>query len=136
VNLHVIHNPAAGQKGQHLFSAVLAGLAKVDCRITVHHTDGPGHASRLAAEAAEVGPDRLVVAGGDGTVNEVVNGLAATESPPPIAIIPMGTANVLAVEIGLRIRETDIVDTILRGDPTPISVGVLGDHRFVLMAGV
>ena len=135
MNLHVIHNPAAGQRGQRLFRAVLAGLAKADCRITVDHTDGPGHASRLAADAVAAGSDRLVIAGGDGTVNEVVNGLAATTSPPPIAIVPMGTANVLAAEIGLKIRTADILKTILRGNPKPISVGIAGDRRFVLMAG-
>jgi len=137
VNLRIIHNPAAGRSGQGLFRSVLAGLATTDCRITVHHTEGLGHAGRLAADAAVAVPavDRLVVAGGDGTINEVVNGWAEVEAPPPIAIVPIGTANVLATEIGLRIRKIDVLDTILRGEPTPISVGVVGDRRFVLMAG-
>lgn len=136
MNLQIIHNPAAGRRGQRRFQAVLAGLAAANCRITVHHTEGPGHANRLAVDAAAMGPDRLVIAGGDGTINEVVNGLAGVESPPPVALIPMGTANVLASEIGLTIRIADILDTIFRGEPTPISVGLVGHRRFVLMAGV
>lgn len=135
MDLQIIHNPAAGQSGQRRFRAVLAGLAAANCRITVHHTDGPGHASRLAVDAAKTAPDRLVVAGGDGTINEVVNGLVDLESAPPIAIIPMGTANVLASEIGLVIRSKTILNTVLRGEPKPISIGVVGDRRFVLMAG-
>lgn len=134
MDLEIIHNPAAGQHGQRLFQAVLARLAAADCRITVHHTEGPGHASRLA-EAAAKGADRLVVAGGDGTVNEVVNGLNGSDAPP-VAIIPMGTANVLAAEIGLAIQTDLIVDTIRHGDALPITLGVIGDRRFVLMAGV
>lgn len=135
MDLEIIHNPAAGQRGQRLFQAVLARLAAADCRISVHHTEGPGHASRLAEAAAAKGPDRLVVAGGDGTVNEVVNGLSGT-NVPPVAIIPMGTANVLAAEIGLAIQTDGIVDTIRHGDALPITLGVIGDRRFVLMAGV
>ncbi len=100
----------------------------------MHRTEGPGHASQLAEAVAETAPDRLVVAGGDGTVNEVINGLNGTNAPP-VAIIPMGTANVLASEIGLAIRSRAVVETINHGEPTEVTLGAIGNRRFVLMAG-
>jgi diacylglycerol kinase family enzyme len=75
-----------------------------------------------------------VVAGGDGTVNEVVNGMTADS--PPLAILPLGTTNVLALEIGLPGSFAEVCALALHGEPTLIHLGLAGQRRFVLMAGV
>ena len=69
------------------------------CEITVQETGGPGDAERFAAAADPARYDALVVAGGDGTVNEAIKGLGDLRLP--LALLPLGTANVLAAEIGL-----------------------------------
>ena len=73
------------------------------------------------------------MAGGDGTINEAVNGLAGARLP--LAIVPLGTANVLAAEIGLPTDPRSVARTIALGRPRPISVGVANGRRFLLMAG-
>lgn len=97
-------------------------------------TGGPGDAERYAALAVSGGFDRIVVAGGDGTVNEVVNGLAADS--PPLAILPLGTTNVLALEIGLPKGLPAVCELALHGVPTAIHLGLADERRFVLMAGL
>ena len=77
--------------------------------------------------------DVLVVAGGDGTINEAVNGLR--DARLPLAIVPLGTANVLAAEIGMATDPRTVARTIALGRPRPISVGVANGRRFLLMAG-
>ena len=87
--------------------------------------------------AAAASPDRfdaVVVAGGDGTINEVLNGMAAGSLP--LGLIPMGTANVLAAEVGLSTSADDIVQTLLDGRTLTIHCGIAGNRRFVMMAGV
>ncbi len=135
--LVVIHNPAAGQRRRRRTEATLALLRAAGCAIDLRPTAGPGDAEAIAAGIGAADADLLVVAGGDGTVNEVVNGLARAAGPvPPLAVVPLGTANVLAAEIGLACTPKAIADAILRGRPRKVHLGVANGRRFVLMAGV
>src|SRR5205809_6453673 len=95
----VIFNPAArGEKSQRCrhFLETLAGGSP---RISLAGTQGPGDARRLAAEAVANGCDLIVAAGGDGTLNEVANGIGL--SGVPLGILPLGTVNVFARELGI-----------------------------------
>ena len=76
----------------------------------------------------------IVAAGGDGTVNEVANGLAG--SMRPLALLPLGTANVLAHEIGLPPGPEALAALIADAEPRPIWPGRVGDRLFVAMAGI
>jgi YegS/Rv2252/BmrU family lipid kinase len=79
----------------------------------------------------------VVAAGGDGTINEVANGLAnAPGSVPPLAIIPLGTANVLAQEIGLRGNPRAIARAIAGRARMTVHLGEANGRYFVMMAGV
>jgi YegS/Rv2252/BmrU family lipid kinase len=129
----IIHNPTSGRRRGSL-RAVIAHLEEMGCRITVHQTTCRGDAQAVASRTKKDQYDRMVVAGGDGTVNEVINGL--TPDSPPVALIPMGTANVLAAEIGLGSRPAEIARTIVLGDPRPVSLGDVNGRKFVLMTGV
>jgi len=98
----VIANPRAG-RARSTLSARLDRARKIlsDARIEteVKFTDGPGAAEGIAREAAGAARQMVIACGGDGTLNEVVNGLAG--SHVPLALLPAGTANVLAKELGL-----------------------------------
>lgn len=97
-------------------------------------TENEGHATVLAREAIEEGVDRVVAIGGDGTVNEVLNGLAGGEVP--LAIVPTGTVNVLALELGLPLDPPDAVRVAAGWRVTRIDLGLVGERYFALMAGV
>ena len=109
-------------------------LEEMGCGVTVHQTTCRGDAQAVASRTTSAQYDRIVVAGGDGTVNEVINGL--TPDSPPVALIPLGTANVLAAEIGLSSLAAEIARTIVQGEARPVSLGEVNGRRFLLMMGV
>jgi diacylglycerol kinase family enzyme len=84
---------------------LLAHALESRVKLTVAHTDHRGHAIEIARDAAIDGVDVLIVHGGDGTVNEVVNGIlgqvGATESAPAVGVVPGGSANVFARALGI-----------------------------------
>ena len=107
--------------------------------VTVAPTTGPGTAGNIAREAIGRGTDLVLAAGGDGTVNEVVEGMV--HSNVPLAVLPGGTANVLATEMKLGSRLERVAARLGDCRPRRISVGQLtcagGVTRyFLLMAGV
>ncbi len=116
----LIHNPAAG-RGRGRLQTTLARLRGLGSVPEVWATARRGEAEALARAAVERGYDLVVVAGGDGTVNEVVNGLIG--SGPPLALLPLGTANVLAIEIGLDLAPDALAQTILRGTSVDVCLG-------------
>ncbi len=129
----VIHNPTAGWRRRRRFERILAALVREGLDVRVRPTTRRGDAEAFAGEASSKEIDVLAVAGGDGTVNEVANGLK--DPNLPLAVIPLGTANVLAHEIGLGGSPAEIARTIAVGEPKPIAVGVVNGRRFVMMAG-
>jgi YegS/Rv2252/BmrU family lipid kinase len=137
--LLVIHNPTAGQRRAAFLAATLGQLSAAGCTVEVVATSGPGDATARARAARERRGviDAVVAAGGDGTINEVANGLLGGELP--LAILPLGTANVLAAEIGLAVRPDRVADAIARGRPRPVRVARLrspsGERHLLLMAG-
>jgi len=139
-SLTVIYNPAAGQRRGAFFTRVLAALEEQGWRAELRTTAGPGDASAMAAAAARDGRARIAVAGGDGTIHEAVNGLAsvpprAGQTRPLLGIIPLGTANVLAQEIGLPLRPRSVADCLAGRRELDVRLGRLGESYFLLMAG-
>lgn len=132
----VIYNPAAGQRRRRRLAAALEELARLNCLVELRPTDGPGDAEALAHAAAGESPDVVVAAGGDGTINEVVNGLIRAPAAPPLAVIPLGTANVLAWELGLKGRPRAIARAIVHGRRRSLHLGLVNGRHFVLMVGV
>lgn len=133
----VIHNPTAGQRRRQRTEATLSLLRQAGCMLDLRATAKPGDAEAIAAGISADDCDVVVAAGGDGTVNEAVNGLAGAPGPvPPLAILPLGTANVLAAEIGLGTTPAAIAAAVLTGDARRIRLGRANGRHFVLMAGV
>ncbi|MEQ9517940.1 MAG: diacylglycerol kinase family protein, partial [Parvibaculum sp.] len=133
--IDIIVNPAAGGRRNGLFDAVLRALHDGGAFVRCLDTEYPGHATALAAEAAAEGrADVIVAAGGDGTINEVAQGLMGTGVP--MGVLPLGTANVLAIEIGQKLRVRSVADTLLHGDAKLIGTGLVNEELFLLMVGV
>ncbi len=129
----VVYNPAAGRGRRRWLMRTLKHLEKLGCTVTVVETTSPGHAETLAREANTEDFDVIAAAGGDGTINEVVNGLKGRDLA--LGIVPMGTANVVADEIGLRRSPVVVANTLAHGSVNPIHVGLVNGRRFTMMAG-
>jgi diacylglycerol kinase (ATP) len=102
--------------------------------LTVRETRGPGDAEAIARVAASQGFDTVLAAGGDGTVNEILNGLS--ENPLPFGVYPLGTANVLAAEIGMPTHPVAFARIFATSQPRPIWIGEVSCRRFALMLSV
>jgi len=113
---------------------IIDSLRGLGYDVEERETQGVGDATRLAGEAVEQGRDLVCVIGGDGTVNEAINGLAGAEVP--LAIVPTGTVNVLAMELGIPLEPPDAVKLLEVGAVSWIDLGLAGERYFGLMAGV
>jgi diacylglycerol kinase (ATP) len=136
----LILNPTAGRRRRGLVDAVVSCVRQEGWAVDVVETIAAGDARRLAmtCDAGRYGV--IAVAGGDGTINEVVNGLAGRDGKAPaVGIVPLGTANVLAHELGLGFSATAIARTMVAGRELLVQPGQatngVGTRCFSLMAG-
>jgi diacylglycerol kinase (ATP) len=128
----VILNPAAHSDRAKRWRARVESLAR-GC--TVCASSRAGEAELLARNAASEGFKKIVAAGGDGTINEVVNGLA--DSSATLGLLPIGTVNVFASELGLPIHNLQLCWNIIEGDETRvIDLPRANEKYFVQLAGV
>lgn len=138
----MIYNPTAGKfqrRGTQLVAQLVQAIAESGATVIELPTRRPGDATELARQATVTDADLLVVAAGDGTVNEVVNGVAGSHLP--VAVLPMGTANVLATELGLPRDPIRAARLIPELQPERVSLGLLHaapqiSRYFLLMAGI
>jgi YegS/Rv2252/BmrU family lipid kinase len=122
----VIHNPASGQnnprrKGE--IQRVLELLSESGIQTHSLETNGPGSAAHCASEAIARGCDAVLACGGDGTVHEVLQGLAGSKTA--LGVIPMGTANALAQDLGLGRSPVKALRKLLDAVPVQVPVGLI-----------
>jgi YegS/Rv2252/BmrU family lipid kinase len=129
----VIYNPAA-RRSPPIEAVRAAAQGLPDWNVTITSTEHAGQATALAKAAADGGADVVMACGGDGTVNEVVNGLAGSRTA--LAVLPGGTANVWAKEARIPRQPVDAMRLMAGGDMRTVDLGVAGERRFLLMAGV
>lgn len=126
----VIFNPAArSEKARGTWETI-----ENFPRCAFQPTTATGDARRFAAEAVERGFRTVVAAGGDGTINEVVNGLAGSDVA--LGILPVGTMNVFANEMGLPANLARCWEIILAGHTRTIDLARANEQYFVQLAGV
>jgi diacylglycerol kinase (ATP) len=112
----LILNPIAGRRRRGLVDAVVGRVRAEGWTVDVVETAAEGDACRLAENCDASRYRVIAVAGGDGTINEVVNGLSRrSATAPPLAIVPLGTANVLAHELGLGFSPQSVARTMTAG---------------------
>jgi len=130
--LLIIINPAAGRRSPGKFSHIVDILRENNLAVTIMETRYSGHGQLIAKQNAPGNYDMVIAAGGDGTVNEVLNGLYPCKIP--FGIIPLGTVNVLARGINLKNKARNIADCIINGHTAPCWLGVANGRYFSLMA--
>lgn len=141
-SVSMILNPAAGRfvRSPELPKGIVSALRDEDIRVTTELTKGPGDAAEIARRAAERGDAFVIVCGGDGTINEALQGIVGTQTA--LAVWPAGTANVLAKELGLPADDRSLARMISAGQRRRVSVGSAlkpgtdWQRYFVLMAGI
>ena len=132
--LLLIANPVSGGgRGKllapQLAEALRARGVEAECYLTTAAGDAAARAARAGAEPW----DALVAIGGDGTVNEVLNGMP--DPTRPLGVLPVGTANVLALELGLPRRIDDAAAVLAAGHTRSLAIGRCGERRFLLFCG-
>ena len=131
MKIHLIANPVSGGDARPRIARAATWLRGGGASVEVHLTARRGDAERFAADA--LGRcDRVVVAGGDGTLNEVANALHG--SALPLAFLPLGTVNVFALETGIPLDLEGACRLALHGRARPISLGRIDERVFLLMA--
>ncbi|MCY0902114.1 MAG: YegS/Rv2252/BmrU family lipid kinase [Firmicutes bacterium] len=137
--IRLIYNPTAGKESfRQQLSDVLRILEEAGLEASTHATRGPHDATEEAVRAWQAGFSYVVACGGDGTVNEVINGLARApkERRPILGILPAGTTNDLARALGLPFQIGDAARLIAQKRALPLDLGRIGDDRyFVNIAG-
>jgi len=131
MRIKFIANPISGGDARPRIELARDAMQRLGADVDLYLTGARGDARKAAVLALTEGYDRVVAAGGDGTLNEVVNGIASPELP--IAFLPFGTVNVFALEAGIP-RQLDAACALaVRGSARPITLGRLNDELFLLM---
>jgi diacylglycerol kinase (ATP) len=139
----LISNPAAHGATFRKFECASAFLEEKGFDVKLLLTEKSGDATHLAQEAVREKPYAIVAAGGDGTINEIINGMV--KSDVPLALLPLGTTNVLAKELGIPEEMTAALSTAISKAPRMVNLGRIElnpdtDSAYVryfcLMAGI
>lgn len=129
-----IVNPVSGRREvKPRVDAACSAVAARGAHVEVRFTERGGHATEIAAGEADAF-DAVLVVGGDGTVSEVVNGLIGSDVP--IAVLPTGTENLLARELGMPRSPDTLARLLVEGFARPHDVGQANGRNFVAVTGV
>jgi diacylglycerol kinase (ATP) len=130
----LVYNPTAGQGDRRPeMDALIERLRSRGVTLVNAPTLGPGHATEIVRAFVPLKPDVIAVCGGDGTISEVVRGLAGTGIP--LAILPAGTSNVLARELGIPLDPGRAAELLFQGRARTLRVLAANNRPFLLWAG-
>jgi len=131
VRIVLIIRPREGMEQVEALREQVERLRRQGHEVRPHLTFEGGDAHRLAASAAREGADLVIAAGGDGTLNEVVNGVMREDWPGRIGLIPLGTANDFAAGMEIPTDLEGAFDVALAGAPRSVDVARVNDRYFV-----
>lgn len=137
--IHLIINPKAGHRAGNRYGAGIAQyLRRAGLRVEAQFTRGPRDAIELARQAVTSRPDAIIIAGGDGTLHEVVNGLLQSGAPQTLlGLIPIGTGNDFAKMLDLRPHDWRAACArILAGKPRQVDAGQVNETFFINGVGI
>lgn len=132
----VIFNPRSGRvrERQAQVADFCTLMSARGFHVEARQTERPNHATELAREGVERNVDLIVANGGDGTLNEVLQGMVGSQVP--LAVWPGGTANVLALDLNLPRTAPGVVDLIAQNHRERIHIGRAGNRYFFFTAGI
>lgn len=132
----IIYNPTAGRELiKKNIAEILQQLEQIGYETSAHATTSEGDATIAARIAVERKYDLVIAAGGDGTINEVVNGIAEKPYRPKLGIIPAGTTNDFARALHIPLDIMQAVEVITNGNSMHLDVGAANEQYFINIAG-
>lgn len=134
VRFFIVNRVSGSGRGLVRWSRVESALKEKGILYRVAFTEGPGHATELAREAVRMGVRAVVAVGGDGTLNEVGNGLVKTDVP--LGYIPAGSGNDFATAQGIPKDPLQALDRVLKHVPRRVDTGDFGGRVMVSSIGV
>ena len=133
--IKIIYNPTSGsQANKKTLDTICNKLLDKGYILQMAYTTGAKSAYNETIKADEEGFDIVIACGGDGTVNEVVNGLAKVKSNMKLGIFPLGTVNDFANYLGLKTSSKNLLELIEKDETILIDIGIAGDKNFVNVA--
>ena len=132
----IIANPKSGSfpRNAHRLNETLTFLRRQGWKAELWLTKAPGHARQLTHEAVQQKADLVIAAGGDGTINEIIQELAGSETA--LGVLPTGPVNVWAREMGIPLEIASARDVLVNGQTRRVDLGRAKGRYFLLMAGV
>jgi len=134
----IIANPNSGNIGfphpNRHFDETLSFLRKQGWKAELWYTQSSGEGEKLARKAVEQQVNLVIAAGGDGTINEIIQGLAGSETA--LGVLPGGTVNVWARELGIPLDDAGARKILVHGQTRRIDLGCVDGRYFLLMAGI
>ncbi|WP_085993291.1 diacylglycerol kinase [Oceanobacillus senegalensis] len=132
----IIYNPTSGREAfKKELPNVLQKLEEAGYETSAHATTGEGDAATAARYAISRSFELVVAAGGDGTINEVIHGLAEQNHRPKLGIIPTGTTNDFARALHIPRDIRKATDIIVEGHSAFLDIGRVNEHYFINIAG-
>jgi diacylglycerol kinase (ATP) len=132
----IIYNPTSGREGfKQKLPDVLVTFEQAGFITSAHQTTAKGDATTAARFACEQRYDLIIAVGGDGTINEVISGMAEQPHRPTLGIIPAGTTNDFARALKIPRQINKAVRSILNGTKEALDIGKVNDHYFINIAG-
>ncbi|MBD1380514.1 diacylglycerol/lipid kinase family protein [Metabacillus arenae] len=133
----LIVNPSSGkEKGTEYAKQALQVLEGTRYQVEVRLTTGEGDAMNFAREACDHKFDVVVAMGGDGTINEAINGIAEQKHRPVLGVIPLGTVNDFARALSIPLDPEDAIDLISHQQTRKVDVGKINDKYFMNITAV
>lgn len=131
----IIANPTSGAfPHNNHYQETITFLQEHGWQVELWPTDGPGAAEKLARRAVEEKIALVIASGGDGTINEVIQGLAGSETA--LGVLPTGTVNVWAREMGIPLDRAKAREILVHGQTRRIDLGKVNGRYFLLMVGI
>ncbi|KAF1301314.1 diacylglycerol/lipid kinase family protein [Enterococcus sp. JM9B] len=136
-NAMLIVNPSSGgEKAKEFEKLVVEKLSQLFTDVVILATEKAGDATNFARQAAIENYDSVFAIGGDGTVNEVINGLAEQKSPPKFGFFPLGTVNDLARALHISLDPKKAIDELNLSQTKKIDLGKINDQYFMNVVAI
>lgn len=133
--IHIITNPSSGkQEGERLVSELIDELTNRGCIVSKFLTEKKMDAHDEAMRTEDMEIDCIVASGGDGTANEVVQGLAKLKKRAPLALYPQGTVNDFATFLQIPTDPVEFTDLLVQGHKKSVDIGQIDDEYFLNVA--
>ena len=127
----IIANPSSGkEEAKKHIDQIKAQLERSGYETETRLTEGEGDARRFAEEACERKLDAIIAMGGDGTMNEIVNGLAGWPHRPVMGVIPLGTVNDFARALNIPLEPEEAIASLAQ-NTRPADIGKINDRYFL-----